>query len=236
MRIRLWISICAFVWASGYAMAEYRIWTAAGGSVVEAELVRGIGDEVLLRFRSGKEVRIPLDQLSLEDQEYVMLATPPELNIDVVSDFTRRKKGNENSQTQYETGACRVAIKQVRAAVYPAALKAVLYLFARDVSHDNFYVADIVPSSFSLMKLSDGQHTFESSQVAFRLEKHKKRGDEYAGYLVMVYDASGGLIAVKGSRSSFEQNARRIEKMAKNDRFIDDFVVIPSRKRGKTTR
>jgi WD40 repeat protein len=54
------------------APSSMRTWTSADGNfTVEAQCVRDDGDAVVLRKKSGGEVKVPLDKLSADDRAYV---------------------------------------------------------------------------------------------------------------------------------------------------------------------
>lgn len=54
--------------------AGFRTWTSARGSTVEARVEQRVGDLLYLRDRAGKQIRIPVSALSIDDQK--ILAGP----------------------------------------------------------------------------------------------------------------------------------------------------------------
>jgi S1-C subfamily serine protease len=72
--IVLSIGCCVLFWAANDSVAaEMRVWNAAnGGFSIEAELVElKPGDVVRLKSKDGREIEVPLAQLSAADREYV---------------------------------------------------------------------------------------------------------------------------------------------------------------------
>ncbi|MEN8255023.1 MAG: hypothetical protein ABFR33_06090, partial [Verrucomicrobiota bacterium] len=59
-----------------------RTWTRTDGKTLEAEFVTVIGDKAVLTDKRGRQRKIPLIQLSIEDRTFIELAQPPEFNID----------------------------------------------------------------------------------------------------------------------------------------------------------
>ena len=53
------------------SLAEYRIWEGQNGSRTEAEFVKKIGSNVILKKRDGTTVSVPLQKLSDQDQQYL---------------------------------------------------------------------------------------------------------------------------------------------------------------------
>ena len=60
-------------------------WTMADGRTLKAKLVNRFGDKAVLRNEQGKTIKIPLNQLSAEDAEYLELAQPPALDINFLN-------------------------------------------------------------------------------------------------------------------------------------------------------
>ena len=63
------------------AYAETRGWTMVDGRTFDAEFSLRMGKDAVFKTARGKVVRIPHDQLSKEDQEFISLAVPPDLDV-----------------------------------------------------------------------------------------------------------------------------------------------------------
>ena len=56
--------------------AELRTWTSIVGTKVEAELVSQTSDQVTLKTKAGKTLKLPVNKLSKADQDYIRDANP----------------------------------------------------------------------------------------------------------------------------------------------------------------
>ena len=59
------------------AKSELRTWTSIIGTTVEAELVSLTGNQVTLKTKAGKTIKLPLNKLSKADQEFISSETSP---------------------------------------------------------------------------------------------------------------------------------------------------------------
>ena len=57
--------------------AELRTWTSIVGTKVEAELVSLTGNQVTLKTKAGKTIKLPLNKLSKADQEFLTAKSSP---------------------------------------------------------------------------------------------------------------------------------------------------------------
>ena len=60
---------------------DMRMWTNSSGHIIEAELLTQMNDYVLLKTARGKQQKLPLVELSPEDQLYVEMTIPPKFDI-----------------------------------------------------------------------------------------------------------------------------------------------------------
>ncbi|MCP4850017.1 MAG: hypothetical protein GY899_18915, partial [Verrucomicrobiaceae bacterium] len=59
------------------AKSELRTWTSIIGTKVEAELVSLTGNQVTLKTKAGKTLKLPLNKLSKADQEFLTAKFSP---------------------------------------------------------------------------------------------------------------------------------------------------------------
>ena len=57
--------------------AELRTWTSIVGTKVEAELVSLTGNQVTLKTKAGKTIKLPINKLSKADQEFLTAKSSP---------------------------------------------------------------------------------------------------------------------------------------------------------------
>jgi hypothetical protein len=213
--------------------AESRIWTDATGKTIEAEQVKVLNNQVVLRLTNGHEIKVSLDSLSAADREAAMLNEPPALDLKVSAKTSRsnsslRSVGPASRvQVEEESTQVSVAVKKASSASYELPLNAVLYLIGEN-GDGELAVLDKVSETFSY---SDKSQVFEFQSDAF--ESMKAEGDErrteYKGWLVTVQDSSGEIIATKSSSRAYSENMETL--MVANESTTDnsDYSVLEPR-------
>ena len=83
------ICIIAALFVQGsVAEEEMRTWTSRKGDVIAAKYVRMFaGGKVVLRTSKGRDLKIPVTDLSKADQKYLAELVPPKLDISVDMDI-----------------------------------------------------------------------------------------------------------------------------------------------------
>ena len=71
------ILILFFIVQGSVCNAELRTWTSIVGTKVEAELVSLTGNQVTLKTKAGKTIKLPLNKLSKADQEFLTAKSSP---------------------------------------------------------------------------------------------------------------------------------------------------------------
>ena len=66
-----------FIVLGSVCYAELRTWTSIVGTKVEAELVSLTGNQVTLKTKAGKTLKLPLNKLSKADQEFLKAKSSP---------------------------------------------------------------------------------------------------------------------------------------------------------------
>ena len=82
--------------------AELRTWTSTVGTKVEAELVSLTGNQVTLKTKAGKTIKLPINKLSKADQEFLTAKTP--------SKEPTKEEAPVNSNLKYEVKDSEVTI------------------------------------------------------------------------------------------------------------------------------
>ena len=106
-----------------YSSAESREWTTVDGRSFKAEYSLRMGSDAVFKTDRGKQVRIPVDQLSKADQEFVMLENPPKLDISFSRTTDKRRypvgyNGNETKNPTAFYNQFMVKIRQRSAGEY----------------------------------------------------------------------------------------------------------------------
>ncbi|MDF7825864.1 SHD1 domain-containing protein [Pontiellaceae bacterium B12227] len=209
------------------AHAELRIWTDENGKTIEAEHVRTLTDQVVLRQADGSEIRVSLDTLSDRDRKYAILQTPPRIEISVAVDADRSNTGYGNRrsvQVQEETVTVEAKIRKSSSAPYEAPLRAELYVIGSPEQKDGYVILDKQLERFFFSTENDNQHSFDSRDIKLRqMESGRQIGVEYKGYLIAVRDKNHDVISLKCSKLEYEKNAEAIMAGKKGSIFDGDF-------------
>jgi hypothetical protein len=93
------ILILFFIVLGSVCHAELRTWTSIVGTKVEAELVSLTGNQVTLKTKAGKTLKLPLNKLSKADQEF--LTAKPSLEEIPVKALHYEVEGDDVTITNY---------------------------------------------------------------------------------------------------------------------------------------
>jgi hypothetical protein len=205
-----------------------RIWTANGGTSFEAEYVRKLFDDVVLRAADGQERRMPVSELSEEDRRFITLANPPELAIDFMRsskqvhiDTSPYLRALPPEVLIYQFGA---RVKQVGNAAYPYPLTVEVYAFSQQrYDPDKYHLISRQTSRpFILMEQKERKYEFMGGDqvklVSYQIEVNwlswrEPRGEEFAETLVIVRDERGEIIAHNTTKNWLYENFDRLEKL-----------------------
>ncbi len=209
--------------------AESRVWTDNKGTTIEAEHVRTLSDKVVLKKGDGSEMQVSLDTLSERDRRYAILQTPPRIDISVAAKTDRDNKGYSRGyggglQVQTETVDVEVTLKKSSSQPYEAPLRAEVYVIGSPEQKDGYAILDKKTTRFNFLAEKDYEHDFSSGTITLKqVESGKQSGVEYKGYLVVVRDKTGDVIAMKCSKLEFEKNAEALLAGEKGTLFDGDF-------------
>jgi hypothetical protein len=224
-----------FIVQTGFS--EYRTWTDQKGKQIEAEFIRIMDDKVVLQTEDGEEIKVSLDTLSNKDRKYAALQTPPRIEIKVSTDMDRENTGHGGGrksrafQVQQETVQVEVTLKKTSSTPYEEPLESQVYLIGQPEQRDGYGILDRTVSRFRFTEESENLHSYSSGTVELRqLEAGKQVGIEYEGYLAVVKDRTGAVLAMKCSRLVFEKNAEAIMEAQRGTIFDEDFNLVDSEK------
>jgi hypothetical protein len=215
---------------TGSVRAEQRTWTLTDGATFEAELVTVFSVEAAFKNARGKITKIPLERFSQESRTLIELEQPPKLSFDIIKDLeTVLFPAGYSTATQRppeKRGHYGVRIKQTSAGGYNHELFVELFIIGTERLGEKLILLDRQKASFFLTKENDKEFEFRSEHEA-TLRKFvvsgSPRGETYYGYLVMVKDMRGEIIAVKHSHNFFENIKNLSERYVGN--YMDDTCV-----------
>lgn len=214
------------------SLAEVRTWKLIDGRTFEAEIAAGIqsAGTVKLLLANGRKVEIELDQLSAEDRNYIELSRPPKLDIDIIKNLN---KVNYSGQLSLFPSDVRdpeihatfgVRIKQVSSADYTHKLKAELFAVGQQIFARRFKILDRTSWTFRLT--AENKKEFEARSKRnvvmrdFYLKDYydqsgyARRGEKYFGYIIVVTDESGKIVAHRESNQWLYDGWDNLQKLA----------------------
>lgn len=205
------------------ACAEMRTWTSKNGDAIEAEFQSMFaGNKVVLKTADGRVLKIPVAGLCAEDLEYLAAVVPPEIDIEVDVD---KNQNNEFSTTGYkrkrETIKCSATVKKTSKAPCSRDFKAYLYVFAEQINGDIHWLISCADQSLSF-KDDSKAFCFKSPPASVEYQDMTfadNRGFQYEGYIVVVEDSDGNVVAMKSTRELYEKNWEKIRGAPKGSRF-----------------
>ncbi|MDF7799451.1 SHD1 domain-containing protein [Pontiellaceae bacterium B1224] len=214
------------------ALAETRIWTDTTGKTIEAEQVKLLSNQVLLRLADGREVKVSLDTLCEEDRKQAMLDQPPTLELKVSaktnrSNTSRGDLGRRSRiQVEEESTQVVVAVAKTSSAPYELPLNAVLYVMG-EWGGDQLEVIDKVTSTLSY---TEKNQVFDLASEKFESRKLAggERRTEYKGWVVVIFDSNGDRIALKSSSKAYEKNLKALLASEKGAELDSNFEPTTS--------
>ena len=182
--------------------SSLRMWTLNSGKSVDAEYVAIIGGKVVLKMARGKVVKVPRSNFSEEDLRLLDLLNPPKLKMDFKKHTSTFKvlynpySGMPVPTAQEFAGGVVVKQKDMKEYAYP--LKIEMYVVVDEYDGNNFILLDRQIETFTLSPEND--KTFElrgDTKILRRYENYGGivRGEKYKGYIILVYDERGEIIA-----------------------------------------
>ena len=209
---------------------EIRAWTTAKGRTLNAEFQTIIGGKVVLKNEKGKQIKMPFDQLSAEDQRYIEFATPPKFLIN----FSKSSSSIPRpTPSPYESNprplqlvdfTFGTRLKQQSTKPYPHELMIEYFVFGEEVDGDNYVLLDRQQSTFTPTKENRGIHEFYSEkpiriQTTAIRSSSPMRGTKYGGFLITITDEQGRIIQYKSSNKWLIESLETLKKLPVGKHF-----------------
>ena len=208
-------------------MAEMRTWHFKTGESIEAEYVMTVMDKYRIKDANGKEYTIPIAQfdLSADDKEYLALENPPELEMEIRKSIVRKNytmiRGSEDRPPE-QRGNFGVFIKQKSPADYPYPLTVEVFAFGDEIKGDRIILLDRFSSPFSLKDKNRSKFEFYSNRTVRLTDMwdapfaglycFSRRGEQYFGFMIVVKDKRGKVIAVEASNDWMPEHLETLEE------------------------
>lgn len=212
--------LCTFARAG-----ELRTWSDKKGNTIKAEFVRMFGAKVMLKTKDGKDLSVPVDGLSLADQEYLAKNVPPEMEITVDEDLDTERTLEVSGYTQREeTATLNITIKKKGRNPSTGTYKAVVYMLIDIVGEEmgvNYRrVGAYKTHTFSFKEEKPAEEDAETEkkktpkkndETSFSITNvttvddwvEKKEGWQYNGYILVILDERGKVVDSKVSTDTF---------------------------------
>lgn len=208
------------------AAAEMRTWTDVRGNKIEAEMLENMNGQITLVRAKGGEAHISISNLSAADQKYVLVNSPPKIEISVSEVTDRKNQGfsfedsedsNNDIDVQVQTSSShyKATLKKSGTIPYGKPIQAELYVFGYKSQDDAFVLMSktIKKFTFDQGDIKD-KYVFESNPVTTKsLQGNRKAGTKYHGNLLVLVDEKGRVFNAKGSRSRMQEFTAQIRKM-----------------------
>lgn len=218
------------------SLAEFRTWTDRKGNTVEAELAGTEGKKIILRKQDGKTIALSPLLLSDDDKEYLHGKISADLFDPAVDALDLEKPRLEIqfkkvSDTENEIGVYGfrdvhmvglVNIIRKSGKPYSGYLKASVYMIGHNKGINGYVLLDTTSHDLDLEKNSE--ISLCGTKLIIREDKeYYTSNTQYAGYVVVVTDEEGGIIALKSSNPKYEEIYKRFEKCKRGTIFSWDF-------------
>lgn len=212
-----------------------RTWNLKSGKTYTAEFVSLVGDKVFLENDKGKQAKISLSDFSISDQEYISLSKPPSFSTTFVKSssvrFVETTPYLEEDPPRINDFIFSAKIKKTDTKEYNHEVTVEFFAIAKELIGDKFILVDRQKSSFIPTKENDFSHTFSGPQIEFMeyVYDGDRRGKEYAGNLVVIYDKFGRVIDYQTSNQWLYDHMDNLKKIPIG-RFFDKTCqrVIPT--------
>ncbi|MBN2786421.1 MAG: hypothetical protein JXR25_16495 [Pontiellaceae bacterium] len=190
---------------------DMRTWTLTNGTTIQAELSGAVSfdETVKLIDPSGKELTIQSKQLSEADLEYIDIRNVPKLDIDFLKSmenilYSSRIAEGDNVRDPELRASFGVRVKQVGTGNYSHELKAEFFAIGRQVFADRYILLAHESVPFRIDRESGKRFEFYSKREVplrelYLNSSYGHYGEKYHGYIVLVSDELGRLVAHRES-------------------------------------
>lgn len=224
---------------------KVRTWILADGTSVEAELVNQTAGNAWLKTADGREVKVPMDRFSNDDQTYLSLEDVPRFRIDFTekvhtlppppNDSGRYNDSRRPVEINEYTFKARVKLMDTTRYTYPLTVE--YYAIGKEIEGNNNYILwQRSSKTFTPSRENGFEFEFGSTQPIRRIQKSmmagssRLRGETYDTYLVTVTDQRGEIIAYRTPNEFLYTYLDRLKELPVTRHFDNECRrVFPSR-------
>lgn len=214
---KLILSFLGMALTSLTAQADVHVWTLEGGRTLEAEYVALSVGEVTLKTARGRVRKIPLEKLAEEDLRYIELLNPPRLELELgkVSDQRVYPPTYNDQELPRQTLFTFTAkVKQLSGEPYRRQLTLEFFNIGEENNGDKNILYSYQKEQFTL----DGngsEFTLSTREIPVTayVSYGQRRGESYTGYMMIVKDERGEIIASKATRDEWLAIADKLSEL-----------------------
>lgn len=215
--------------------AGMRVWTMKDGRSFEAELVSFMADSIVMKMPNGSVTQVKINLLADADIETAQLECPPALNINFKKKSTSRvfpESLSDLPDAYYYYLGVEIRKKEQRAYDYPLTVE--LFGIGKEANGKNYILLTNKKEEIQLTKENNFKIEMQCDRV--QLTEYQvngeNRGEKYEGYLVVITDKRGKIIAHETSRDLFFDNVENLRQVPVTRHFNDQCIrVSPTRPR-----
>ncbi|MBN2683721.1 MAG: hypothetical protein JXR40_00445 [Pontiellaceae bacterium] len=216
------ILMLAFGWCVAVS-AEMRTWNFKTGEQLEAEFVKQYFGKIVLKDAAGKEWTLKEEDfvLSDEDKEYLALEEVPELKLEFKKSITQKNFTNvryAEGRPPEDRASFGAKVQQKGTGDYPFELTVEFFAIGKEIKGERYILLDRASDKFTLTKENGREFEFYSNRIV-RLtdmwkdnETYSERGEQYFGFLIVVKDKRGKVVAMDASNDWLMEHLDHIEE------------------------
>jgi hypothetical protein len=196
-----------------------RIWTTLTGQTMEAEFLTAVNGNAILKSAKKKQIKVPLERLSEEDRQYIALEMPPKLDINFAKTTKPRGFGPTFEDRDIPARAnfmtFKTRIKQTSTRPYGQPLTAEYFAIGDEIGGNKHILLDYQKETFTLTKENDFSVEFGGPPVELidYTVNNERRGKRYGGFLVVVKDSLGKVIAYQTPSENLYRHLNGLKKL-----------------------
>ena len=198
---------------------KFREWTLRDNSSFKATYVSKTGSLVFFENEAGKQAKVEFSKLITSDQDFISLLKPPSFKIDFVKStsvrFIKTTPYLEEEAPRVNDFVFSVKIKKDDIKEFNQEIFVEFFAIAKELIGDNYILVDRQKSSFIPTKDNNFSHDFSGPSIEFMeyVYDGDRRGKEYAGNLVVLYDKFGRVIDFQTSNKWLYENLENLKKI-----------------------
>ncbi|MDF7807742.1 SHD1 domain-containing protein [Pontiellaceae bacterium B12219] len=198
---------------------KMRLWTLKDGRTVEAEFMTVVAGNLILKTVAGKQLKLPLNNVSDADVDYSKLSMPPKLDLELSKSSSQCKWGDTyNGEPRTVRGniyTYTAKIRQTSTQPYGFGLTAEMFVIGDEIGGNKNILLDYQKSDFRLD--ADNDFSFEFSGRPVELfdytVNNERRGQRYSGFLIVITDTRGKIIAYQTPSENLYRNLSNLRKL-----------------------